>query len=151
MNRRSFGAGVAAVGAGMMLPRSGLLWAQGLPNPKELLRTMVAREKEGEAEKTLCEYRCVERSERTGGALWAENVVETPKGRVRFLLAIDGKPLSAERTAQERGRLADILADPKEFEASERAQKDDENHARQMMDLLPKAFLLENMRPQGED
>src|SRR5271165_4892754 len=47
-------------------------------------------------------YLSKERSERTGGHLWTEKVVETDAGKVRFLLAEDGAPLGPEREAEER-------------------------------------------------
>ena len=59
---------------------------------------------------------------------------------------MDGKPLSADQEGAERGRLAAIVADPDAFEAEERAQKDDEGRARKMLDLLPAAFVFENVR-----
>ncbi|HZL26646.1 MAG TPA: hypothetical protein VFC39_08960, partial [Acidobacteriaceae bacterium] len=96
-------------------------------------------------------YLSNERSERTGGRLWTERIVETPFGRVRLLLAVDGKPISPERMKQERDRLANDAAHPEAFQKLQQAQKDDEQHARQMMDMLPKGFFLENMRPQGDD
>ena len=50
-------------------------------------------------------YLSEERSERTGGHLWTERVVETPMGKVRLLLAEDGKPLSPERQAAEKAQI----------------------------------------------
>jgi hypothetical protein len=121
------------------------------PAARDLVEQMLAREQEASAHKQAYTYLSVERSERTGGHLWVEHVVETPLGRIRFLLAEDGQPLSPERMGQERGRLAAILADPAAFDAREKSQKDDEEHARQMLALLPKAFILEHLRPQGTD
>ena len=63
--------------------------------------------------------------------------METAFGRVRFSLAVDGKPLMAEQEGAERGRLAAIVADPDAFMAEERAQKDDEGRARKMLDSGP--------------
>ncbi|MGD0799421.1 MAG: hypothetical protein ABR910_17020 [Acidobacteriaceae bacterium] len=94
-------------------------------------------------------YLSRERSERTGGHLWTEKVVETDAGKVRMLLAEDGQPLSPGREAQERGRLAQIVADPEDFEKKSQATKDDEAHAVQMLALLPKAFLFGDAREQG--
>jgi hypothetical protein len=96
-------------------------------------------------------YLSKERSERTGGHLWTEKVVETNVGKMRFLLAEDSQPLSPEREAQERGRLAQIVADPAAFQKKSQATKDDEIHARQLLALLPKAFLFSDVRPQGSD
>jgi hypothetical protein len=91
-------------------------------------------------------YLSKERSERTGGHLWTEKVVETDAGKVRMLLAEDGQPLGQQREAEERGRLAQIVADPDGFQKKSQATKDDEAHARQLLTLLPKAFLFGDVR-----
>ena len=112
----------------------------------QVVSAMIAHEDDNSAHKDQYEFLSKERSERTGGHLWTERVVETSFGRVRFLLAVDGKPLDAEQEAAERGRLAGIVADPQGFLVRERAQKDDEASARKMLDLLPKAFVFDNVR-----
>ena len=71
-----------------------------------LLETLLSNEQGASAHRGRYEYRNEERSDRTGGHLWLEKVVETPEGRVRMLLAEDGHPLSPERVGAERGRLA---------------------------------------------
>jgi hypothetical protein len=121
------------------------------PTAKDVVAQMLENEKAALVKRGMYEYVSLERSERTGGHLWTEHVVETPVGRIRFLMQEDGKPLPPEREAQERGRLADILAHPDAFEAREHAQKDDEEKARQMMSILQKAFIMENMRAEGPD
>jgi len=129
---------------------AGMARAQ-MPAAKDVVAKMLENEKIAMEKRGMYEYVSLERSERTGGHLWTEHVVETPMGRIRFLMQEDGKPLPPEREAQERGRLADILAHQSEFEAKEGAQKGDEESARKMMSILPKAFLLENMRVEGAD
>jgi len=94
-------------------------------------------------------YFSVERSDRTGGHLWMEKVVETSVGKVRMLREEDGQPLSAERMAQERGRLAAIVADPSAFVKRAQTIKDDEAHARQMLTLVSRAFLFGDAREEG--
>src|SRR5271170_5366504 len=96
-------------------------------------------------------YLSEERSDRTGGHLWRERVVETSMGKARLLLAEDGKLLSAERVATERAKLADIIAHPNAFQRREQAMKNDEEHAEQMLALLRKAFLFEDPRTEGDD
>jgi hypothetical protein len=96
-------------------------------------------------------YLSEERSERTGGHLWTERVVETERGKVRLLLAEDGKPLSPERQAAEKAKLKDIAAHPDTFQKREQAMKNDEEHAEQMLALLHKAFLFDEPRPEGSD
>jgi hypothetical protein len=123
--------------------------AQG--SAKDVVNQMLAQERDAAAHKDNFVYVSNERSERTGGKLWTERVVETPYGRVRFLLAEDSKPISPERVKQERGRLANDATHPEAFQKREQAEKDDEAHAREMLDLIPKGFILENMKEQNED
>jgi hypothetical protein len=135
-----------------MMAVAGMMQAQTpMPAAKDVVAKMLENEKAAIVKRGMYEYVSLERSERTGGHLWMEHVVETPQGRIRFLMQEDGKPLSAEREAQERGRLADILTHQAEFEAKESAQKGDEESARKMLSILEKAFLMENMRAEGPD
>lgn len=96
-------------------------------------------------------YLSEERSERTGGHLWKERVVETAMGKVRLLLEEDGKPLSPERMAGERSKLMEIVAHPEAFQKREQATTNDEEHAEQMLALLHKAFLFDEPRSVGSD
>jgi len=118
----------------------------GSPTALQVVNAMIAHEDDNSAHKDTYEFLSKERSARTGGQVWTERVVETSFGRVRFLLEVDDKPLTAEQEGAERGRLAEIVADPEAFLAKERAQKDDEAQARKMLDLLPKAFVFDNVR-----
>ena len=151
MNRRSFGTGMVGMGVRGMLSRADRLWAQGGVSAKNLVQTMMAREQEAEQQRPFYKYLSMERSERTGGAMWTEIVVESSAGRVRFLTAVDGQTLSPDRVRQERGRMAAILSDPHAFASDAKAQMEDEAHAKQMLQILPKAYVLENMRSEGED
>jgi len=143
------------VGLGMLRADSqqgGVEQAEVVPAPvtaKQVVSAMIAHEDDDSAHKDTYEFLSKERSDRTGGQVWTERVVETADGRIRFLLAIDGKPLTAEQEGAERGRLAGIVADPQAFVASERAQKGDEAQARKMLDLLPRAFVFDNVRLNG--
>jgi hypothetical protein len=139
----------AAAVLGLMMGAGTVLQAQR--TPKEVVNEMLAQEHEAANHKDNFLYLSNERSERTGGHLWTERVVETPFGRVRFLLAEDSKPLSPDRMKQERDRLANDAAHPEAFQKHEQALKDDEVHARQMLDLLSRGFLLENIKPQSAD
>ncbi len=76
---------------------------------------------------------------------------ETGAGKVRMLLVEDGKPLPPERVAAERGRLAQIVADPAGFARNSQTMKDDEAHALQLLNLLPRAFRLSDVHAEGED
>ena len=87
-------------------------------------------------------YIAEERSARTGGHLWRENVVETADGPLHRLLAVDGRPLGAAAAKAESARIAAIVANPAEFRRVNAAHRDDEAHAAELLGLLPKAFLL---------
>lgn len=115
------------------------------------IQTVVGNEELAAQHKDHYAYLSSERSERTGGHLWTEKVVETNAGKIRFLPSEDGAPLAPEREAQERGRMAEIVADPDAFLKKSQATKDDEAHARQLLLLLPKAFIFGDPRPLGSD
>jgi len=117
---------------------------------KELIATVIAHEAEASKRRGYYIYTSVERSERTGGHEWTERVAETTWGKVRYLIAEDGKPLSGERLAAERARIEDEGARPEVFKEQEKAKSEDEQHARQMMALLPRAFLFDPPQPEGE-
>lgn len=116
---------------------------------KQLVSTMLANEDTAAQHKDHYAYISKERSDRTGGHLWTEKVVETNAGKLRMLLEEDGQLLSPDRIAAERGRLAAIVADPAGFQKKSQSVKDDEAHARQMLMLLPKAFLFSDAHPEG--
>ena len=117
---------------------------------KDLVEKMVANENTAEQHRGHYLYTSKERSERTGGHLWTERVAETTAGKVRMLIAEDGQPLSADRMAAERARLAEIAAHPDVFARREQALKNDEGHAKQMLELLPKAFVFTPPAKEGE-
>jgi hypothetical protein len=139
---------LVAVGASSGL--GNMAWAQmNPPNPRAAILAMVAEENQAEQHRERYEYLSEERSERTGGHLWRERVAETSVGKVHYLLAVDGQPLTGDKLAAERGRLAEIAAHPDAFARREQVLKNDEQHAKEMLNLLPKAFLFENPRQEG--
>jgi hypothetical protein len=117
---------------------------------KDLVQKMVAAENIEAQRKGRFEYVSKERSERTGGQVWTERVVETSVGKVRRLVAQDGRPVTAEQAAAEKAKLDGIAADPEGFRKRSQAQKDDEQHAKEMFGLMGKAFVFEGMRQEGE-
>lgn len=140
--------GLVAVGAGRAqsadVPRTSDV-------ARRIVDTMLTHEADPAEHRLRYMYLSEERSERTGGHLWTERVVETEKGKVRLLLAEDGKPLSEGRQAAEKARLADIVAHPDAFQKREQAMKNDEQHAEEMLALLHKAFLFDEPRTEGSD
>jgi hypothetical protein len=109
--------------------------------PLQVITAMVQNEKEARHRRTYFRYTSVERSTRTGGHLWTENIVETPDGLLRRLIAEDGKPLSPDRAAQEDRRIAALVRDPSALRADNADRRADEARMAKILDILPKAFL----------
>jgi hypothetical protein len=109
--------------------------------PLQVVTAMVQNEKHARQHRTYFRYTSVERSTRTGGHLWTENVVETPDGLLRRLIAEDGKPLSPDRAAQEDRRIAALVRDPGALRAADADRLADEARMGKVLDILPKVFL----------
>jgi hypothetical protein len=149
-----FGLGLLMLGAvvgpaGMQAGRAAGQEAKGM-DATQWIQTVVAHESEAAQHKGHYVYLSDERSERTGGHLWTERVAETSVGKVRYLLAEDGRPLTGDRLAAEKARVEDEAARPEVFRQKEAARADDEQHAIQMLKLLPKAFLFDAPKVEGE-
>jgi hypothetical protein len=117
---------------------------------KVMIGTLVQHEAEAAEHRGHYIYLSEERSERTGGHLWQERVAETNWGKVRYLIAVDGQALSGDKLAAEKARVAGEASDPEAFKRSEAARVDDEQHAKQMLELLPKAFVFGTPASEGE-
>ena len=142
---------VAGVAVSICLMAAAGLHAQSSSAAKQIVDTMLNHEKDPAEHRNRYIYLSEERSDRTGGHLWRERVVETSLGKVRLLLAEDGKPLSADRLAAERSKLAEFIAHPDAFQRQAQATKNDEEHAEQMLALLGKAFLFDKPHAAGSD
>jgi hypothetical protein len=120
------------------------------PAAQVVVTKMLAVEDQEAQHKGHYLYLSKERSERTGGHMWSEWVAETSAGKLRHLVAEDGQPLNESRAAAEKARLDGIAANPDVFRRESQAIKDDDIHARQLLALLPKAFVLDSPRQEGE-
>jgi hypothetical protein len=116
----------------------------------QVVTAMVQNEKHARQDRTYFRYTSVERSTRTGGHLWMENVVETPDGLLRRLIAEDSKPLSPDRAAQEDRRLAALVRDPSALRAANTDRLADEARMGKVLDILPKVFLFTADGMQGD-
>jgi hypothetical protein len=142
--------GVKAAAIVCLLAAGGLR-AQSSSVARQDVDTMLAHETAAAEHRNRYMYLSEERSDRTGGHLWKERVVETAVGKVRVMVAEDGQPLTGSRLEAEKARLDEIAAHPDAFQQHERTMKNDEQHAEEMLALLHKAFLFEDPKPQGED
>jgi hypothetical protein len=120
------------------------------PAPVSVVTAMVQAEKRARHDRTFFRYTSEERSSRTGGHLWRENVVETPEGMIRRLVAVDGQPLSKDRAAAEDRRIAALVGHPDTLRALNADRRSDEERVGRILDILPKAFLWTNDGMQGD-
>ena len=117
---------------------------------REFLATLAAHEKTAAERQTHFSYLSSERSERTGGHLWSERVIESKSGRVRMLLAEDGKPLDEARVKAERDRLNYLAKHPEVVEKDDAAHHKDELKAQSLLELLVRGYLYSNPRAEGK-
>lgn len=103
---------------------------------------MAANEEQARKEREHFSYISQERSTRTGGHLWKEKAVEVDDGVLRRLLAVDGHPLTPAETLTEERRIEDLTAHPEAFRKLNAAHEEDERRAIQLLQMLPKAFLI---------
>ncbi len=89
----------------------------------------------------------IERSARTGGHLWTEEVVEVDGGLLRRLIAVDGKPLTPAQQAAEKRRLQQIVSNPSQFERLNRNRDKDEARVVKVLKRMPREFLFRNEGP----
>ena len=118
--------------------------------PLQLVTAMVQNEKQARQHRTFFRYTSVERSSRTDGHLWTENVAETPDGLLRRLVAVDGKPLSADRAAAEDRRIAALVADPSALRSANADRRADEARVARLLAILPQALLFTADGTQGD-
>ncbi len=117
-------------------------------SPEVLVKRMADNEVGAHKQEVRYSYVSEERSMRTGGHLWREKVVETGDGPLHRLLAVDGRVLSPADAAAESDRITELVRNPDAFRRLTAAHNDDEAHAAQLLQLLPRAFLL---TPDGEE
>jgi hypothetical protein len=138
------------VGGGLLLMGASAIAQQQQQTPLQVVSAMVQNEKHARKQRTFFRYTSVERSTRTGGHLWTENVVETPDGLLRRLIAEDGKPLSPNRAAAEDRRIAVLVADPSALRAANADRRADEERMGKVLDALPQTFLFSADGMQGD-
>ncbi len=118
--------------------------------PVQIVTAMVKNEEQARQDRTYFRYTSFERSGRTGGHLWKENVAETPDGMLRRLIAEDGKPLTSDRAAEENQRIAKLIADPSDLQEANADRRADEIRLAKLLDIMPKAFLFSAEGMDGE-
>jgi hypothetical protein len=108
----------------------------------QMVRQMLHAESLSQETRQHFIFRKHERSVRTKGHLWDELVVETTDGRLRRLVAVDGKPLSGSEEQAEEKRISSLANDPAEFRREEQGRKDDQLRLTNLLKQVPEMFLL---------
>jgi hypothetical protein len=80
----------------------------------------------------------------------SEEQVESSDGPVFRVFALDGKPLTPDQTKQEDARLAHLLSDPGEQRKAAQEHEQDEVRLQRLTALMPRAFLYEPDRSEGD-
>jgi hypothetical protein len=102
-------------------------WSQKHTDPKELIQSLVLVEQQDSIPKPPFLYTSIERSDRTSGHVWTELVADIPQGRLRYLIAVDGQPLSQIQRKEEIARIRSIAANPDSFIRREQTRQNDES------------------------
>ena len=79
----------------------------------------------------------------TGRGSQTKLMVETTEAMAGMLLAIDGKPLTAEQRTDEEARLSRLASNRDELRKKQKTEKEDAERTMRMVRALPDAFLYE--------
>lgn len=107
--------------------------------PDQLVRQVIGHEVQ--AEKHDNSYWMFRLHQTQSGSTKTEEVIETPHGWVRRLLATNDKPLSAQERAKDDARLHKLLTDRGEQRKNQEATRNDVRQAQELLQMLPDAFL----------
>ena len=116
--------------------------AQGRPQEpaSQLVRRVIAHEVQAEKQDHSYWMFRLQQSQ-SGSETKTEEVVETPHGWLRRLLAVNGRPLTSDQRKKEDERLHKLLTDPAEQRKNQEATRNDVQQAQQLLQMLPDAFL----------
>jgi hypothetical protein len=75
-------------------------------------------------------------------------IVETMQGTAGMLVAVDGKPLTAEQRQAEEARLDGLAHNPAELRKRQKSEREDSDRTARIMKALPDAFIFQ---PDGKE
>ena len=113
-------------------------------NPQALIRKAIANEEKEAAKPTYFTYRDTKRKK--DGSTETKQMMQTPQMVLGRIVAINGKPLTAEQRQNEEGRLNRLTNDQDELEKKKKEQKEDDARARKMVRAIPDAFNFQLVR-----
>ena len=110
------------------------------PSPAELIRAAVNNEVAANDQGVKFMY--VDRREDEHGSS-TRLAVETTQATASILIALDGKPLTAQQRQAEQTRLQGMLDHPEEIRRKQKAEKEDDERTTKIVKALPDAFVFE--------
>jgi hypothetical protein len=117
-------------------------------SPDQLVRQVITHEVQAEEHDNS--YWMFRLDQTESGVTKTEEVVETPHGWVRRLLAVNGKPLTPQERAKDNAYLHKLLTDSGEQHKNEEATRNDVRQAQELLKMLPDAFLYTYAGHSGE-
>jgi hypothetical protein len=86
------------------------------------------------------------------GTSKTKEVVETPEGNLSRLIAIDGKPLTAQQQQSEESRVRSSISDLAAWRAKQKKARRDDEETNRLLKAMPQAFIYESagVRAQGD-
>ena len=119
------------------------------PPATQLVRHVIAHEMQAEnQDHSHWMFRLQETKPGTGAR--TEEVIETPHGWVRRLLAINGRPPTPQERAKDNQQIHKLLSDPAQQHKDWQAIRNDVRQAQDLMKMLPDAFLYTYAGRQGD-
>jgi hypothetical protein len=118
------------------------------PNTKALVQKMV--ENEIKAENDDPTHWRFSRTNVKSGVSKTYDVIETKKGEVQRLVAINGHPLNAEQQREEQERMQKFLSDSEEQAKRKASASKDYKKEQDLMKMLPNALLYTYAGRQGD-
>lgn len=114
--------------------------AQGSdPRAKELIQSAVRSELGfSEHDKSIWTYRDHDQNAEKNAVY---QVIETPQGTIRRMIEIDGHPVDSNKRESESERITDFIHDASAQAKQHKASQHDDAQAREMMLMLPNAFI----------
>lgn len=118
------------------------------PDAKVLVHKMI--ENEIKAENDDSTHWRFSKTSAKPGLTKTYDVIETKKGEVQRLVAINGRPLNAQQQREEQERMQKFLSDPEEQAKRKASESKDYKKEQDLMRMLPDALLYTYVGRQGD-
>jgi hypothetical protein len=108
-------------------------------NEKELISQVVANElRAQQQDRSLWQYKQLKTE---GGKTRLCETVETDRGSLYRVIAVDGKPLGSDAAREEDARVRELATNPQELQNEEQKEEHDAQMERRLLQMIPEAFV----------